>query len=257
MDTVDFDRFTEQLAAGLRADPDVLGLLVIGSTADASYRDMHSDHDFWLVVTPQAASRYRATCEWLPRATDVLIAVEHGIPGRSVLYRDRHSVEYVVFTPTEMPNGKLERHRVLIDRGNITDLANDVASRTLATPPRPEPLQNLALLVWSGRERLARGEWLSAHRYLTGFAVDSLLELLRRHGQLGADPTADRLNPRRRLERLLPGVATELQRVLALPLSQVGAALLALAEQRVRPVAPGLNWAAIAEVRRWLDEAHG
>jgi hypothetical protein len=52
-------------------------------------------------------------------------------------------------------------------------------------------LQNPALLVWSGHERLSRGEVLSAERYLSGFAVDNLLELVRRHGRLSAREEAD------------------------------------------------------------------
>jgi hypothetical protein len=52
----DFARFTEQLVTGLSDDPDVLGLIAVGSTADASYRDMQSDHDFWLIVTPRSLS---------------------------------------------------------------------------------------------------------------------------------------------------------------------------------------------------------
>jgi hypothetical protein len=256
MDTVEFEHFTKQLIDTLSADPDVLGLIGVGSTADASYRDTWSDHDFWLIVSLAAVPRYRAGVTWLPQSTEILISVQHGAAGRSVLYRSRHCVEYLVFAPTDVPSGKLERHSILIDRANIAPLASQVQSETLAPARgRPEPLQNLGLLVWSGQQRLRRGELLSAHRYLTGFAVDNLLELFRRHGLLGEHPTADRLDPRRRLEQLAPPVAKELQRILSLPLSQVGAALLHMAEGHVRPVAPDLNWPAIAEVCRWLADA--
>ena len=144
----------------------------------------------------------------------------------------------------------------MIDRGGIADLVNGVAVTSVIAPSqRPEPLQNLALIVWTGQQHLTRGERLSAHKYLTQFAVDALLELLRQHAGLLDNPTADRLDPRRRLEQCAPAVAAEFERALARPLSQVGPALLALAEQRVRPAAPHLNWAAIAEVRRWLADA--
>jgi predicted RNA polymerase sigma factor len=59
VDTIEFEQFTRQLVDRLSADPEVLGLIALGSTADASYRDTRSDHDFWLIVTPTAASRYR------------------------------------------------------------------------------------------------------------------------------------------------------------------------------------------------------
>lgn len=200
---MEFERFTQRRAATLRTDPGVLGLLALGSTADASYRDEQSDHDFWVVVTEGAAARYRGTFDWLPEAAAILLCASRRCLPLS------------------------------------------------ARAAQPEPLENLALVVWAGQERLLRGERLTAHRYLTGFAVDCLLELLRHHGALGADPTADRLDPRRRLERLAPDIAAEVDHLLTLPLAQLGAAVLTLAERRLQGVAPQLNWPAIAEVRRW------
>jgi hypothetical protein len=44
LDTIDCDRFTKQLSAGVSGDRDVLGLILIGSTADAPYRDTTRPH---------------------------------------------------------------------------------------------------------------------------------------------------------------------------------------------------------------------
>ena len=108
--------------------------------------------------------------------------------------------------------------------------------------------------LWTAHERSARGEHFSAHRYLLASA-DTLLDLLVFHTDLAHAQTADRLDPRRRLEQLRPELAAELQRVLALPAPRAGVELLDLARRLLQIVAPGLAWEEAAVVRRWLDEA--
>ena len=44
MEAAEFDNYTERLRASLEAIPAVVGLVTLGSTADASLRDEWSDH---------------------------------------------------------------------------------------------------------------------------------------------------------------------------------------------------------------------
>ena len=83
-----FQNFIEQLQARLDADPRVLGLVLLGSTADASYRDAWSDHDFWVITETGAQGVYLDTPAWLPDAASILLTARHGISYRTVLYRD-------------------------------------------------------------------------------------------------------------------------------------------------------------------------
>ena len=61
MDSIEYQRFLDELTSTLDADPLVLGLVALGSTADAALRDRWSDHDFWIITSPGSQSRYLDT----------------------------------------------------------------------------------------------------------------------------------------------------------------------------------------------------
>lgn len=246
------------MVAALGADPHVLGLVALGTTAEAALRDRWSDHDFWIITTPGSQSRYLDTFSWLPRADDILITVRHGPSYRTVLYGDRHKVEYAVFDPEGAARGKIERFRVLIDRGGIGSLAESIRAETSkernSALAKPDMLENLCLLLWSAYERWARGEHLSAQRYIQ-FAVDLFLDLLIAHGGLSGSQVADGLEARRRLERIRPELGQQLRPMAALSPAEAGVALIDLAERELRPRAPGLVWERVSVVKGWLREA--
>jgi hypothetical protein len=110
----------------------------------------------------------------------------------------------------------------------------------------------MALIVWTGYGLTARGEFLAAHRYLTGFAIDLFLDLLAARQLIGAQQTSDLLDLRRRLEQLEPALAAEIRRVVSLPLSDAGRELLSLAERTLRPHAPEWPWDKVAVVKECI-----
>ena len=258
MDSVDYQSFLDELTSTLEADPQVLGLIALGSTADDAYRDRWSDHDFWVITTPGSQARYLDTVSWLPRADDILMVVRHVPSGRDALYRNGHKVEYAVFDTKEAVSGKIDRFRVLIDRGRIAELAEAIRLRTReereAALVRPGKLENLCMLLWTACERWERGERLAAQRYVQ-FSVDRLLDLLVAHGGLKRPHGADSLDARRRLEQIEPELGRELARVVSLAPAEAGVALIDLAQDRLKAVAPGLAWDKALAVREWLEEA--
>lgn len=258
MNSIDYQDFLNELVSTLEADAGVLGLIALGSTADADYRDRWSDHDFWIITSPGSQSRYLETFAWLPLAERILIAVRHGHSRRTVLYENRHKVEYAVFDPEEAVSGKVERFRVLIDRQGIGSLAESVRLQTheerASTLARPDRLENLCMLLWDAHERRERGEHLTAQRYVQ-FAIDVFLDLLVAHDALNKSRTADELDARRRLEQREPELGRELGRITSLAPAGAGIALIDLAEKRLRAKAPGLAWDRVSVVREWLREA--
>src|SRR6185503_17525072 len=149
--------FLNELIARLEADAVVMGLVALGSTADATSRDEWSDHDFWIITSPGSQSNYLDSFAWLPRANPILLTVRHGISYRTVLYANRHKVEYAVFDSAEATRGKVERFEVLIDRGGIGRLAESIQLQTTqartSALARSDVLENLGLLVWTAYER--------------------------------------------------------------------------------------------------------
>ena len=260
MEQTDYESFLAELTSTLGGDPLVLGLITLGSTADASGRDRWSDHDFWVITAPGAQSRYLDTVSWLPRAADILMIVRHGPSRRDVLYESRHKAEYAVFDAEEALSGKIERFSVLIDRGDIGGLAESIRLRThderSAGLARPDKLENLCLLLWTASERWERGERLSAQRYVQ-FAIDSFLDLLAAHDALSRPRAADGLEPRRRLEQIEPELGRALGRIGSLAPAEAGGALIDLARKELAARTPELAWGKAGVVREWLREAEG
>jgi hypothetical protein len=258
MNGTEYERFTNQLIARLASDAHVLGLIALGSMADPSYRDQWSDHDFWLVVEPGAQRQYLDDFSWLPEPGEILTAVAQGQSYYTLLYRDRHRVEFAVFDTTEAQRGRIERFRVLLDRGDIEDLARSVCHRTHQERSRdlawPHALDHLCTLIWTACCLHRRGEGLAATQYVEAYAVGALLDLVHHHRVGDAPPMEDHLNPRRRLEQLCPELAAELASVLQQPVPAVGLALLRIAMREVAPTAPDLPWSNVATVRCWLEQ---
>ena len=258
MDLIDYQCFLDELTSTLEADPVVLGFIALGSAADAAYRDRWSDHDFWIITAPGSQSRYLDTVSWLPRADNILITVRHGFSYRAVLYADKHKAEYAVFDPEEAVRGKIERYRVLIDRRDISSLAESIRLQTLkegsSALVKPDMLENLCILLWTAQQRWERGERLSAQRYIQ-FSTDVFLDLLVANNGLRRPHTADGLDARRRLEGIEPELGRELARIGLLAPAEAGVALIDLAQKKLTARAPELAWEKVFAVRKWLREA--
>lgn len=258
MNSIEYQDYLNKLISTLQGDPFVFGLIALGSTADRTYRDYWSDHDFWIITSPGAQSSYLNTFSWLPQADNILMTVRHGISYRTVLYNDKHKVEYAVFDPDEAVRGKIERFQVLIDRQNISSLAEAIRLQTheerRSALAKPDMLENLCLLLCNAYERWERGERLSAQRYIQ-FSIDVCLDLLTAHHCLNKSHMADKLDARRRLEEIEPEVGRELSRIVLLAPAEAGVALIDLAQKELRARAPELAWNKVLVVKKWLQEA--
>jgi hypothetical protein len=258
MDLIDYQCFLDELTSTLEADPIVLGLIALGSTADAATRDRWSDHDFWIITEPGSQSRYLDAVSWLPRAGNILITARHGFSYRAVLYGDKHQAEYAVFDPEEAVRGKIERYRVLIDRRDISNLAKSIQRQTwkerTSALVKPDMLENLCLLLWTAHQRWERGERLSAQRYIQ-FSIDVFLDLLIANNILMRLYTTDGLDARRRLEGIEPELGRELARIGLLTPAEAGVALIDLAQKKLMARAPELTSEKVLVVRKWLQDA--
>jgi lincosamide nucleotidyltransferase B/F len=256
MEAADFDSYTGRLRSVLESTGGVVGLVTLGSTSDAVFRDEWSDHDFWVITETGAQDRLTADLSWLPDAQNIVITVSHKPHGRTVLYQNRHKVEFAVFDVNEArAQGKAERYRVLIDRDQITELMKTVHLNTLeSVQARSDALENLCILVWSAYERYSRGELLSARQYLDGFAVNQLLNFIFAHEVKPVDVRRDEFDPRRRLELRAPRLAAEILTILQEPVPKAALHLLEIAERELKPKAPTLAWEIVVMVRGWMSE---
>jgi hypothetical protein len=257
MDLSTYQAYLDQLQMRLLADPAVLGLITLGSTADATYRDKWSDHDFWIITQPGAQARYLNDLGWLPDTDQIFLSVRYGQAYRTILYRNQHKIEYAIFDRQEATAGLIQQWHVLIDRDNIVALAQSIQAQTQSKQATdeawPDRLEHFCILLWSVYERSARGELLSAQQYLYQ-ATSSLLDLLTTHVPKREAGLEDQLEPRRRMELRYPELAQELQVILSHPPVQASVALLEFAQHILQPLAPQLAWDKVEIVKQWLQQ---
>lgn len=245
--TAPADPFIDALVDGLSADPQVIGLVLAGSSAETSRRDRWSDHDFLVITADGTPEGYRTDLSWLPQGErlpdgDTLAFSFRETPhGLKALYRSGLLLEFAVFDREEFAGCALNHYAVAIDRGGIADLAREIHARSVGGPAAaaPDPLSSLRAflsLVYIGTGRARRGERLSANVFVRDYATAHLLRLLR-VVVLGDDPATavlDTLDPWRRFEQAAPELAAGIDAALSLPIEEVGPALLRVADPVLR-----------------------
>ena len=258
MEATEFDSYTERLRSSLDSLSYVIGLVTLGTTADPTFRDEWSDHDFWVITEAGAQDSLIQDLSWLPDAHNIGITVSHGKYGRTLLYRNRHKIEFAVFDVNQAREGKIQRYGILIDRGPIAELIESIHQETLQnSQPRKatgDALQNLCVLVWSACERHCRGELLSARQYLDGFAVNQLLSLIFICDDELVESGRDVLDPRRRLETRSPALAAEVLSIGNKPVPEASLHLLEIAERELKSKSKTLSWEHVTLVRGWISE---
>jgi hypothetical protein len=260
MDPAAYARFTAALTARLEMDPDVVGLVALGSmSGEPPGPDAWSDHDFFVVTRPGAQERLRADPTWLPEAGRIVLWHRETAHGLKAVWDDGHLAELAVFDPDELALARVNRSRVLLDRADVAARIGAVrsatAARRAAESPDPRWLggQFLGeLLVGAGRA--ARGERTSGHFRVRSQALLHLLQLVHRLVPAAEGAVPDELDVSRRVERAWPALARELDAAIGLPVPDAAAALLDAADRALGERAP---WpaAAAAAVRRKLAEA--
>ena len=197
----------DAVAAALREREDALALLALGSVGLDTHRlDQHSDLDFFVIVAPGAKLRYLGALDWPEQVHPVAFSFRNTPDGCKLLFEDGIFAEYAVFELDELPHISYTAGRVVWKREDVPNLA--AASGVQATTPAPsqdwhtnEALTNLLV----GLHREARGERLTATRFIQSYAVDRILALAALRGAEQDD--ADLFMPERRFELRFPGVA--------------------------------------------------
>jgi len=228
--------FIATLLDRLAAEPDVLGLVLLGSSSgQAPAPDAFSDHDFFVVTQAGRQERLRNELGWLPDEADLVLRLRETAHGVKAMYASGHLLEFAVFDLDELAVARVNRYRVALDRADVAARMAAVHHATRAATSAPvDPTWHAgqlltALAVSAGRA--ARGERLSGHHHLRNAALVHLATLLRtRHGDGGS---RDDLDITRRFEQALPALGAELDAALRLPVIDAASALLALSRREL------------------------
>ena len=127
-----FERYLNAVVERLAADPRVVGVVAMGSTAERERVDEHSDHDIAIVTLPGHQEALRRERTWLPDAERLVLDVVEWHGGGKLIFDDGRVVEFGVATTDELAGWAVHHHEVLLDRGGVAD----AVARAVAQSPR-------------------------------------------------------------------------------------------------------------------------
>lgn len=181
MDTQALLKRLDEIGQSLERSGHALVLIGLGSVGlELDRLDRYSDLDFFAIVEDGYKQAYLDSLDWLREIHPLAYYFLNTEDGYKVLFEDGIFCEFAVFEPAELQKIPFSSGRIVWKRDDAPDsLGQPVSS------PKPhsrrdkdwllgEALTNI--YVGLGRER--RGEKLSATRFIQGYAVDRLLELI-------------------------------------------------------------------------------
>lgn len=157
-----FEAFLDELRARAQADPDIVGLVGLGSTAERDRVDEWSDHDFALVTAPGRQERFRSSLDWLPAAGSIALELREHHGGVKVIYDDGHVLEFGITDLAGLAGWAANAFDVLYDAGGVAEAMADIVAKPLPTGA-PDDVRDVSLVLtqlFIGVGRARRGELL-------------------------------------------------------------------------------------------------
>lgn len=196
----------DAIGASIAREPGALALLGLGSCGEESDRlDDYSDLDFFVVVRAGHKSRFLDTLDWLTRVSPTAWFFRNTADGYKLLFADGVFCEFAVFEPDELASIPFAPGRLVWQRAGSPPIpTRPVCATESGVSVSEEWLLGEALTnLYVGLSRHARGEKLSAMRFVQQYAVDRALDLLAGPPRPD-DSTRDPFAPDRRVEQRLP-----------------------------------------------------
>jgi hypothetical protein len=227
----EFVDYSNRLRDSLAKRDDVLGLIMVGSSADLGRVDEWSDHDFYVVTVNGVAENLRQDLSWLPDFDDIVMRPRETDHGLKVVYANGKVLEFAVFNDNELDQAGANAYNVTLDRSNITERMAAIAQRS---KPKPYDFDTEfevflgQMLIGIGRAR--RGEVIIAGQFIRSYCLNRTLGFLRSWVRplAGTEAKEDNLDRFRRFEQQYPELGAEIESILQQPVEAAGKHLLAL-----------------------------
>lgn len=202
----------DEIAVSLQVRPAAMALIGLGSVGRELERlDEFSDLDFFVIVEPGHKGEFLDDMGWLAVVHPVAYSFKNTSDGYKLLFADQIFCEMAVFEPQELQNIPYAPGRVIWKREPTYEAFGD-PQRSIQ-PPAGRSLEWLcgeALTnLYVGLCRYRRGEKLSAARFIQGYAVDRVVELVERLVEVEAGGK-DLFTPERRFEQRFPQFADQM-----------------------------------------------
>jgi hypothetical protein len=228
-DISEFLAFNQEIINRAQEHQDVLGLVLVGSTAETFRADQWSDHDFFLVVKPKHGEQFRNVLSWLPHHEEIAFSPRETDHGLKVGYRNGRILEFAVFEDSELELASVNSWDVPVDKTNIAERVKAIQVRTnpkFFTVEEEWALFLGTILIAIGRAR--RGELLIAGQGIRTRAMNHVLGLLRVAREPATDTALyqDNLDRFRRVEVQYPEEAKLLNEISEIPVELGAQALI-------------------------------
>ncbi|RUT35734.1 hypothetical protein EJP77_01570 [Paenibacillus zeisoli] len=185
-----------------------LVLLGVGSVGEELDRlDEYSDLDFFVIVKPGFKQRFIEQLDWLEEVHPLDYYFKNTDDGYKILFQDGIYGEFAIFEKNELENIPYKGGRVVWKSLEADNFAIKSSNSERIPSIRKDQLDyslNEALTnLYVGLGRYARGEKLSAVRFIEGYAIDSILSVLHLV-EKEEDYFPDCFGNERRLEKRFP-----------------------------------------------------
>jgi lincosamide nucleotidyltransferase len=259
MDIRGYHDYTRLLIQALEKNPKVIALVALGSMVELDYHpDQWSDHDFFVISEPGAQEEFRSDLSWLPEDDQIAFWFRETEHGLKVVYENGHLLEFAVFDLQELELAKVDRFRVLFDRGRVKNALDQITARTILDAESAVVDDSLLfgqfltnLMVGVGRYQ--RGERLSGDEHTKRYAFSHLVALINKYLPSPNANLLDRLAPSRRFEFVYPELASEMEQLLYMPAPEAAAQMLTIASRELETAAPDFPAREAALVQRYLN----
>jgi lincosamide nucleotidyltransferase B/F len=188
-------------------------LLGLGSVGIEVVRlDEYSDLDFFVIVKKGFKKRFLDQLDWLEETHPLAYSFKNTSDGYKILFEDGIYGEYAVFEDWEFERITYIPIRIVWKEPSfmITDIG--FTKETIPSPKKgslDHPLNEALTNLYVGICRYARGEKLSAMRFVQSYAIDSIISVLHLIEQ-EVDFFPDPFGNERRLEKRFPSFAERL-----------------------------------------------
>jgi lincosamide nucleotidyltransferase B/F len=171
----------DEIGHSLERSGHALALIGLGSVGlELDRLDSYSDLDFFVIVEAGHKHAYLDSLQWLSNVHPIAFSFLNTEDGYKVLFEDGIFCEFAVFEGTELEHIPFAPGRIVWKRTEIPDTFGQPITFPASKQKRDKDwlLGEALTNIYVGLNREKRGEKLSATRFIQGYAVDRLLELV-------------------------------------------------------------------------------
>jgi hypothetical protein len=248
-----FIKYSESLTESCIQNPKIIGLVLVGSTAETERVDQWSDHDFFVLTEAGDQEALRQDLSWLPNAKSIAFWFRETEHGLKVVYDTGDVLEFAIFDCNELSGCMVNHHRLAYGHEDVKK-ALDIAKNRLPEVVVGDDLADFhhflsVLVIQVGRAR--RGEILTAGQGIRGTAATALLKVFTR--RLPSDTRLDKLDVSRRFEFAHPKIGKLIAEALEQDPESAARELLEISIEHLEPLWNEYPMAAVHVVKDVLS----